>query len=764
MSNQLQITGGAKVRSLEGVITGTTGVLGSLPINTANGIPQLDSSGKILVSQLPNSVMEYKGTWNANTNTPTLANGTGNQGDVWLCNVAGTTDFGAGPITFVVGDSAIYSGSIWQRAGGATGTVTSVGVSRDGNALTITGSPITTSGTINLGFSGTSAQYINGAGSLTTFPTLISSIGLTMPSAFSVANSPLTANGTLAVTGAGNASQYIRGDGTLAAYNPSTGGGGSSQTFYFNGSVASSVVGYEQMSTTANTGTSTDFTISADGYIASFLTDVNSPNQLNIPAGNWNFEIYMNSNSAGGSPSFYVELYKYASSTFTLIATSSANPEYITNGTAVDLYITALAVPATVLTVTDRLAVRVYVTHSSKTITMHTQDSNLSSVITTFSTGITALNGLTAQVQYFQTGTSGTDFAISSATATHTFNLPTASASADWSTFNSKESALTFSSPLVRTTNTISIPAATTSVNGYLTSTDWTTFNGKQNAINGTGFVKATGTYIYFDNSTYVTGVTGTSPIVSSGGGAPAISIPVATTYVDGYLSHTDWNTFNNKASASGASGRVAFYNGSNSLTSDSYFYFDSTYKRLGLGDFSALTITAKFSSISTTGAWYNRNTSSAVYNGLGLYYDATYGHLFQTDKASTASEALITFVNNLSTFTIDPNGYVGINTINPMPQISGGGGKGLDIYGGAGYSVLALHNDASGTTNTDGARLYLTTTNVILRNYESGNLSILADTGDVILQAGIKSNCRWECINYWFITTKCSNIFNVKS
>jgi hypothetical protein len=46
-------------------------------------------------------------------------------------------------------------------------------------------------------------------------------------------------------------------------------------------------------------------------------------------------------------------------------------------------------------------------------------------------------------------------------------------------TWNAKESALTFSAPLTRVTNTISIPAATTSVNGYLTSTDWTTFNNK---------------------------------------------------------------------------------------------------------------------------------------------------------------------------------------------------------------------------------------------------------------------------------------------
>lgn len=59
--------------------------------------------------------------------------------------------------------------------------------------------------------------------------------------------------------------------------------------------------------------------------------------------------------------------------------------------------------------------------------------------------GISTLNTLTASTQTFATGTAGTDFAIVSATSTHTFNLPTASAtnrgalsSADWTTFNNK--------------------------------------------------------------------------------------------------------------------------------------------------------------------------------------------------------------------------------------------------------------------------------------------------------------------------------------
>jgi hypothetical protein len=125
----------------------------------------------------------------------------------------------------------------------------------------------------------------------------------------------------------------------------------------------------------------------------------------------------------------YAELYKYNGTTFTLISTSSN--EILYDGVNLNLYTFAMAVPATTLAITDRLAVKLYATNSGgKTTTVHTQDSHLCQIITTFSTGITALNGLTAQVQYFATGTSGSDFNISSSTATHTFNIPDASASA----------------------------------------------------------------------------------------------------------------------------------------------------------------------------------------------------------------------------------------------------------------------------------------------------------------------------------------------
>jgi hypothetical protein len=48
-----------------------------------------------------------------------------------------------------------------------------------------------------------------------------------------------------------------------------------------------------------------------------------------------------------------------------------------------------------------------------------------------------------------------------------------------------------------------------------------------------------------------VTSVTGTSPVVSSGGNTPAISMAAATGSVNGYLTSTDWTTFNNKGSGS---------------------------------------------------------------------------------------------------------------------------------------------------------------------------------------------------------------------
>ena len=102
--------------------------------------------------------------------------------------------------------------------------------------------------------------------------------------------------------------------------------------------------------------------------------------------------------------------------------------------------------------------------------------------------------------------------------------------------------ALTANAPLVSSggkTPTLSIPAATSSQNGYLSAQDWVTFNAK-----GTG------------NGT-VLSVRGTAPLASTGGTDPVISMPAASATQSGYLTSTDWNTFNNKASASGSVAQV---------------------------------------------------------------------------------------------------------------------------------------------------------------------------------------------------------------
>jgi hypothetical protein len=236
----------------------------------------------------------------------------------------------------------------------------------------------------------------------------------------------------LSATGTPSATTFLRGDNTWAT--PSGGGGGSgggaSVNYYLNGSVSQGTFGgvaCKEINRTPIFGAGTDFTINANGYIQSFITDANDPNQLLIPPGNWIFENYFSASSGGGSPSFYPELYKWDGTSLTLIASNSATPEAITGGTAIDLYITALAVPSTVLAATDRLVVRFYVTHSSRTITMHTEGVHLSEIVTTFSTGITSINGLTDQTQVFTTATTGTDFSISSTGNTHTFSIPDAS-------------------------------------------------------------------------------------------------------------------------------------------------------------------------------------------------------------------------------------------------------------------------------------------------------------------------------------------------
>ena len=178
--------------------------------------------------------------------------------------------------------------------------------------------------------------------------------------------------------------------------------------------------------------------------------------------------------------------------------------------------------------------------------------------------------------------------------ATFASTVTATSFSGSGSSLTGVVTSVTGTSPVVSsggTTPAISMPAATTSVSGYLTSTDWNTFNNKGSgtvtSVSGTtGRITSTGgttpvidlasgvatagttgsstlipvvtidTYGRVTSITTasnpqgtVTSVTGTAPVVSSGGATPAISMAAATSSVNGYLTSTDWTTFNNKGS-----------------------------------------------------------------------------------------------------------------------------------------------------------------------------------------------------------------------
>lgn len=135
----------------------------------ANGYASLDGAGKVPVAQLPNSIMEYQGMWNALTNSPALADGSGSIGDVYRVSTAGTQNLGSGPISFDVGDYVILNASlIWEKAdttdsvvsvNGQTGivTLTTTNISEGTNLYFTTeraqdavGAALTNTTTINL--------------------------------------------------------------------------------------------------------------------------------------------------------------------------------------------------------------------------------------------------------------------------------------------------------------------------------------------------------------------------------------------------------------------------------------------------------------------------------------------------------------------------------------------------------------------------------------------------------------------------------------
>jgi hypothetical protein len=119
--------------------------------------------------------------------------------------------------------------------------------------------------------------------------------------------------------------------------------------------------------------------------------------------------------------------------------------------------------------------------------------------------------------------------------------------------------AITGTAPIDVSGGVVSISQASGASNGYLSSTDWTTFNNKQAALNGTGFVKISGTTISYDNNTYLTTISG----IAAGGelsgtyANPSLVNSAVTGKILTGLNLTGGGTIANTDSILGAFGKV---------------------------------------------------------------------------------------------------------------------------------------------------------------------------------------------------------------
>jgi hypothetical protein len=190
--------GGLTITGLStGVLKSDSGVISSVPFGAANGVATLAGDGKVPSNQLPSYVDDV----------------------VEVANYAALPVTGeTGKIYITLDNNKVYrwGGSVYVEVaanqavwGSITGTlVNQTDLQSALDAKVPTSRTITINGTSY----DLSANRTWSVGTLT-------SVGLTMPSGFSVASSPLTgAGGTIAVTGAGNSTQYIDGSGSLQTF------------------------------------------------------------------------------------------------------------------------------------------------------------------------------------------------------------------------------------------------------------------------------------------------------------------------------------------------------------------------------------------------------------------------------------------------------------------------------------------------------------------------------------------------------------------
>lgn len=202
------------------------------------GVAPLDSNSKISTVYLPDSILgsvDYKGTWDASTNTPTLPDPTTVKGWYYVVSTAGT-QFGK---TFVVGDWVISNGVIWDKVEAQDAVVSvngKIGIvvlnAADVGALALTGGSVSGNITMTGGstVTGLAAPVANSDAATKLYvDTVASSLGTVTSidvisndsSVLTATGGPVTASGTVTLDFATQAAGKIfAGPGTGSAAKP----------------------------------------------------------------------------------------------------------------------------------------------------------------------------------------------------------------------------------------------------------------------------------------------------------------------------------------------------------------------------------------------------------------------------------------------------------------------------------------------------------------------------------------------------------------
>ena len=153
--------------------TATTNQLGGVKVD---GVTITINGSGVIAANITGAIV-FQGGWSAATNTPTLSNASSaynTNGFEFVCTAAGTVNFGAGNVTFAVGDNVIYDGVKWVKIpiGSNAGTTSNILTFDNTGTGGTTGSTFNGSAILTVSYNTIGAGPLEGSASLTTVGTI----------------------------------------------------------------------------------------------------------------------------------------------------------------------------------------------------------------------------------------------------------------------------------------------------------------------------------------------------------------------------------------------------------------------------------------------------------------------------------------------------------------------------------------------------------------------------------------------------------------